>query len=97
MVQAVTDSNYKTETDTGVTLTDFWATWCGPCRMQSPVIDKLAESRDDVKFVKMDVDANPETPKSFGIMAIPTLVIKKMARLLRSLLAIKPRISWSQP
>lgn len=61
--------------------------------MQSPVIDKLAESRDDVKFVKMDVDANPETPKSFGIMAIPTLVIKKMARSLKSWSVIKPRIN----
>lgn len=91
MVQAVTDSNYKTETATGVTLTDFWATWCGPCRMQSPVIDKLAESRDDVKFVKMDVDANPETPKSFGIMAIPTLVIKKDGKVVEKLVGYQTK------
>lgn len=77
MVNAITDQTFKAETDTGVVLTDFWATWCGPCRMQSPVIDNLAESRDDVKFVKMDVDQNPETPQSFGIMAIPTLLVKK--------------------
>lgn len=77
MVQAVLDSNTKTETDTGVTLTVFVATVCGPVRMQSPEFDKLAESREVVKLFKMDVDANPETPKSFGIMAIPTLVIKK--------------------
>ncbi|MCX2454425.1 thioredoxin [Lacticaseibacillus nasuensis] len=77
MVQAVTDQNFKTETDAGVTLTDFWATWCGPCRMQSPVVEALADDRKDVKFVKMDVDANPDTPKSFGIMAIPTLLVKK--------------------
>ncbi|WP_125705361.1 thioredoxin [Lacticaseibacillus daqingensis] len=77
MVEAVTDTTFEQETATGVTLTDFWATWCGPCRMQSPVIDALAETRKDVKFVKMDVDANPNTPQSFGIMAIPTLLVKK--------------------
>ncbi len=77
MVKVVTDQDFAAETDTGVVLTDFWATWCGPCRMQSPVIEKLDESMDDVKFVKMDVDANPDTPKSFGIQAIPTMIVKK--------------------
>lgn len=77
MVKVVTDQDFAAETDTGVVLTDFWATWCGPCRMQSPVIEKLDESMDNVKFTKMDVDANPETPRSFGIQAIPTLIVKK--------------------
>ncbi|MFD1465127.1 thioredoxin [Lapidilactobacillus mulanensis] len=77
MVKEITDKSFAQETDHGVVLTDFWATWCGPCRMQSPVIEKLAEELDDVKFTKMDVDANPDTPKSFGIMAIPTLLVKK--------------------
>ena len=77
MVEAVTDQNFETVTGTCVTLTDFWATWCGPCRMQSPVVESLANDRQDVKFVKMDVDANPNTPQSFGIMAIPTLLVKK--------------------
>lgn len=77
MVEAITDQNFKDETKDGVVLTDFWATWCGPCKMQSPVVEKLAEERQDVKFTKMDVDQNPNTPKEFGIMAIPTLLIKK--------------------
>lgn len=77
MVEAVTDQNFTDETDKGVVLTDFWATWCGPCKMQSPVVESLEKSRSDVKFVKMDVDANPETPSSFGIMAIPTMLVKK--------------------
>lgn len=77
MVKVVTDQDFKQETDTGVTLTDFWATWCGPCKMQSPVIESLENSRSDVKFTKMDVDQNQGTPSEFGIMAIPTLVIKK--------------------
>ncbi|ANJ68854.1 MULTISPECIES: thioredoxin [Latilactobacillus] len=77
MVEVLTDKNYEEETKSGVVLTDFWATWCGPCRMQSPVIESLAETNDKVKFSKMDVDANPETPANFGIMAIPTLVVKK--------------------
>ncbi|WP_300560840.1 thioredoxin domain-containing protein, partial [Companilactobacillus sp.] len=77
MVDEVTDTTYADETKDGVVLTDFWATWCGPCRMQSPVIEELSEENDAVKFMKMDVDANPKTPQSYGIMAIPTLVITK--------------------
>lgn len=77
MVKVVTDKDFAAETDQGVTLVDFWATWCGPCRMQSPVIEKLADEMPEVNFTKMDVDQNPETPQSFGIQAIPTLVVKK--------------------
>ena len=77
MVTEITDKSFRDETDSGVVLTDFWATWCGPCRMQSPVIDDLASEREDVKFTKMDIDENPETPREFGIQAIPTLLIKK--------------------
>ncbi|WP_409022164.1 thioredoxin [Dellaglioa sp. P0083] len=78
MVQAITDENFKTVTDSGITLTDFWATWCGPCKMQSPAIEELEkEIGDKVKFAKMDVDQNPKTADDFGIMGIPTLMIKK--------------------
>ncbi|KRL28578.1 thioredoxin [Limosilactobacillus frumenti DSM 13145] len=76
-VAVTTDQNFEQDTAQGVTLTDFWATWCGPCRMQSPVVEKLSEEMTNVKFFKMDVDQNPEVPRSFQIMSIPTLLIKK--------------------
>ena len=78
MVQVVTDSNFEVETQECVVLVDFWAPWCGPCRMQSPVIEQLAEEMGDkVFFSKVDVDANQETAAKFGIMSIPTMLIKK--------------------
>ena len=58
-VQDITDANFADATDTGVTLTDFWATWCGPCRMQSPVVETVAETMPEVTFNKMDVDQKP--------------------------------------
>ncbi|OJF95332.1 thioredoxin [Alkalibacterium sp. f15] len=78
MVRELTDQNFDQETGSGLALTDFWATWCGPCRMQSPVIDELNEESDgNVNYFKMDVDANQSTPSKFGIMSIPTLLVTK--------------------
>lgn len=56
-------------------LIDFWASWCGPCRMLSPVIDEVSEERNDVLFYKVNVDEEPELAKKFGVMSIPTLVL----------------------
>lgn len=56
-------------------LVDFWATWCGPCKMIAPVLDELSTEREDIKIVKIDVDQNPETAKKFGVRSIPTLYI----------------------
>lgn len=76
-VKVTTDKTFEADTSKGVTLTDFWATWCGPCRMQSPVVEQLSDEMTNVTFNKMDVDENPETAREFGIMSIPTLLIKK--------------------
>lgn len=77
-VNVTTDKTYEADTNKGVAVTDFWATWCGPCKMQSPVVEQLAdEMGDKVSFTKMDVDENPDTPSKFGIMGIPTLIVKK--------------------
>ena len=79
MAKAITDATFEQETKDGLVLVDFWATWCGPCRMQGPILDKLSEelSEDVLKIVKMDVDENPNTARAFGIMSIPTLLFKK--------------------
>ena len=62
MAKAITDATFEQETKDGLVLVDFWATWCGPCRMQGPILDKLSEelSEDVLKIVKMDVDENPQ-------------------------------------
>ena len=87
MVRELTDATFETETKEGLTLVDFWATWCGPCRMQSPVIDQLDEESDEsVSYFKMDVDAEPQTPSKFGIMSIPTLLIQKDGEVVESLI-----------
>ena len=91
MIENVTDQNFEKETSEGVTLTDFWATWCGPCRMQSPVVEQLSEEMDDVKFTKMDVDENQETAKDLGIMAIPSLLIKKDGKIVDRLTGFTPK------
>ena len=56
---------------------DFWADWCGPCRMLSPIVDEVAEQRSDVKVGKIDIDAQPELANQYGVMSIPTLLVFK--------------------
>lgn len=76
----VNDSNFQKEvleSDKPV-LVDFWAVWCGPCKMIAPHIDEVAKSYDDrIKVAKLDVDSNPKTAMQFGIRSIPTLLIFK--------------------
>lgn len=96
MVDEITDATFEEETSEGVVLIDFWATWCGPCKMQSPVIDQLSEEMDDVKFTKMDVDQNQETARNLGIMAIPTLSIKKDGKIVDRLTGYTPKEKLEQ-
>ena len=77
MTVEITDASFAQETDKGLVLIDFWAAWCGPCRMQAPILEQLGQAYDeeDLKIAKMDVDANPATPAQFGVMSIPTLIL----------------------
>ena len=73
-----TDDNFSDEIASGVTLVDFWAPWCGPCRMQGPIVEQIAEKMaGKAKVGKLNVDENPNTAAEFGVSGIPTLIIFK--------------------
>lgn len=86
MVKSITDNEFNTETNEGLVLVDFWAPWCGPCRMQSPVVDQLAEEMEgQVEFFKMNVDEETKLASEFGIMSIPTMIVKKDGQVVEKL------------
>lgn len=76
-VITLTSQNFESEVlkSEKTVLIDFWASWCGPCRMLSPVVDAIAEERSDIKVGKINVDEEPELAGRYGVMSIPTLVV----------------------
>ena len=84
MTQVVIDATFEQETAERLVLIDFWATWCGPCLMQAPILEQLSEeiSEDELKIVKIDVDENPETAQKFELCLFQLYSSKKMVRLL---------------
>ncbi|CAM3362491.1 thioredoxin [Vagococcus fessus] len=88
MAKTFTDSNFEAETSNGLALVDFWAPWCGPCRMQGPIIDELAEEMTDVSIGKINVDENPSVAANFGVQSIPTLLIKKDGQVVETLVGV---------
>jgi len=89
-----TDANFEAEVlkSDQTVLVDFFAEWCGPCKMQGPIVDELAsEIGDRVKIGKMDVDANPVTAEKYGIMSIPTLIIFKKGEIADQMLGLQSK------
>lgn len=72
-------------------LLDFWAPWCGPCRMVGPILDEIAGERSDIKVAKINVDEQPELAGQFGVMSIPTLVVMKDGRIVQQAVGVRPK------
>lgn len=72
-------------------LVDFWATWCGPCRMLAPIIEEVANEREDVAVCKVDVDECPNIAQEFGIMSIPTVLVFKNGELVTGCVGMRPK------
>lgn len=72
-------------------LLDFWASWCGPCRMVSPIVDEIADERGDIKVGKVNVDEQPELAGQFGIMSIPSLIVLREGKIVNQMVGARPK------
>lgn len=92
-VIAITNENFEQEViqSEKTVLLDFWAEWCGPCRMLSPMVDQIAEENDAIKVGKINVDEQPELAAAFGVMSIPMLVVMKEGKVANQSVGVRPK------
>lgn len=98
MVKHINDQDFNTEVIEAkeLVVVDFWATWCGPCKMIAPVIEELGEEMPEVKFVKVDVDKNPSSAGKYEIQSIPTLLIFKNGEVVDTLVGFRPKAALAE-
>jgi thioredoxin 1 len=89
----VTDNNFQAEVleSEKPVLVDFWAPWCGPCRVVAPVLEEIAAERDDLTIVKLNVDENQQTAAQYGVMSIPTMILFKNGQAAKTVIGAYPK------
>ncbi|MFE0505384.1 thioredoxin [Peribacillus butanolivorans] len=91
-IMHVTDQTFASEIKEGLVLVDFWAPWCGPCKMIAPVLNDIdAEMGDQVKIVKLNVDENADTTRKYGVMGIPALILFKDGEIADQVVGYQPK------
>ncbi len=91
--RAVTDGSFTADvlqSDKPV-LVDFWAEWCGPCRMVAPILEQIAADQDKLEIVKLNIDENPQTAASYGVTSIPTMAVFQNGEIVKQIIGAKPK------
>lgn len=96
MVKELTDADFSKEVEQGVVFVDFWAAWCGPCKMMAPVYEKMAQKYPSIKFAKLNTDQNMEKASEYGITGIPCIMIFKGGREIERITGFQPEPAFEE-